>query len=345
MADDPLDKPVSVSFELTERGVQGAAHSRAVAAFDRLAGNLGDLINPLLEGPIRRQRAQIEVDVRIIEAEGEKRLALIELETARTRLALQQELTAAERRLDNKTGVVVKALEELSENPPTEAQATAGAPQLDSDFLCRFERFAEDATSDAIRERWGRVLASEIRAPGTVTRKVMRLIDELAPDTALLFEAFAQSRLGNLVPKGTARALDFAETTALVDAGLLVDPGYSGQVMRGDNVTSSLGGTYEYIRFEDYALGFIGPMAIRDGPHNQYLRFDPPGRPVVLVYVLTEAGRSIASILPNHEKEAAAALVNGIFETMTAGAIQEFHYDGSDQKTLVRELTRSSTGA
>jgi hypothetical protein len=52
----------------------------------------------------------------------------------------------------------------------------------------RFERFAEDASTDELRQRWGRVLSAEIRKPGTFSPKVLRIVDEIDQSTAAIFE-------------------------------------------------------------------------------------------------------------------------------------------------------------
>ena len=50
--------------------------------------------------------------------------------------------------------------------------------ELCPDFMARFQRYAEDACTDRLRERWGNVLAHEIKNPGSLTHRDLRLIDE-----------------------------------------------------------------------------------------------------------------------------------------------------------------------
>jgi hypothetical protein len=59
---------------------------------------------------------------------------------------------------------------------------------------------------------------------------VLRIVDELDPLAAQLFERSCVSRLTNVLPKTLVGDLPFDEVTSLVSSDLLVEPGLSGQI-------------------------------------------------------------------------------------------------------------------
>src|SRR5205085_1955328 len=131
--------------------------------------------------------------------------------------AIRNHLNISLDRQENKDGVVRHAIEDLSRN----SASLDGSPRLDPGFLNKFERHAEDAATEELRERWGRVLGAEVRKPGTVTPRVMRIVDEIDGETAQLFEELCKFRLGDAVPVCLLGTLKFRSSAKLVGAGLI----------------------------------------------------------------------------------------------------------------------------
>jgi hypothetical protein len=85
----------------------------------------------------------------------------------------------------NKEGVAKKAIEYLSR----ESEQVSDKPETpEEDWLNIFERYAEDASSEKLRDLWARVLAKEIRKPKSFSLRTMRFISELDSETAQLFQ-------------------------------------------------------------------------------------------------------------------------------------------------------------
>lgn len=83
----------------------------------------------------------------------------------------------------NKEAVASLALEDLKEAPPP--------PQSEGpsdDWMNKFERYAEDASSDDLRMMFGKILANEIREPGAITPSTMHFVSMLDGETARLIE-------------------------------------------------------------------------------------------------------------------------------------------------------------
>jgi hypothetical protein len=201
MSDDHLDKETSVGVELTETGVKAKAKSRLVAAFDRLGGNIFELVNVRMERRISRERSMIAGERKVIEAAIEYGLDRLKKDPEFAQRVAETHFRKIFHQQDNKDAVIVEAIEELRHNPVTEAEAEAGPPELNPEFMDRFERYAEDASTEQLRQKWGRVLTAEIRKPGTFSRKALRVVEELDAETARLFEKLCQSRLDDVLPK------------------------------------------------------------------------------------------------------------------------------------------------
>jgi hypothetical protein len=281
-------------------------------------------MSPPLEGMAQRARAKTTADVELIEALGARRVAMVNANPELAAQAIDQHLSKIGRRHANKLASVKAALEDLTANPPDGPQEQSETNELDLDFLNRYERYAEDATSDQLRERWGRVLAAEVRSPGTFSPKVLRSVDEMDSATASLFESFVSSRLADVVPKALTRELLFEEQARLVGAGLLVDPGFAGQVRLSNSVTDQSGVQLWLFGFDDDGIALSSPVTVTN-LEDKFINFgDEPGRPVMPVYVLTDTGVAIASILKDEKDATLRALVEGLRNQVSAGVLRRY---------------------
>lgn len=312
MSDDHLSNEVSISAELTERGVKAGAKSRALAAVDRLLGGVVDLANVPIERIAQKGRAKTDAQVAAIKALGEKQLEAIHSDPDFAARAMQQHLKVLGTRHENKTEAVRAALEDLRETPPTEEQNNSGGEQLDDAFLNRWERYAEDATSDQLREKWGRVLASEVRAPGTFSGKALRIVDELDASTAAAFERLCASRLGDAIVRGVAGKLSYNESMALVAADLIMEPSL-GQVRLSTTASAGDGTPLIFFMFADGAVAIRGDVPQPNFGHdNDAAIVTHEQGPSIPIYALTDAGNAIASILPTNTHQVLKDLATAI---------------------------------
>jgi hypothetical protein len=300
MIEDPLDKTTSIGAELTESGLNVNAKSRTVAAIDRLVGNAVDFLNLPVERRNVQERTRIEGERRLVEAIRDGALERMKMDPAFADRVTQNYLRSLVSRQENKDSVARHAIEDLRGNP----QAKEAGPELDPDFVNRLERHAEDASTEALREKWGRVLAAEIRSPGTISPRVMRIVDEIDGPTAQLFEAFCSSRLANVIPRCLHGKLKFDEAARLEGAGLIVGPGVTGEVRWFIEASDAGGRKAWFMGFDGYGLSFpyeanLAPLRDEMGP----LQLDN-NVPVIPVYVLTDEGRAVSQILPELERTA-----------------------------------------
>lgn len=302
--EDHLDKETSVSAELTPTGVKASARSRAVAAFDRLVGNVFERWNVPMESKTAEARAVSASRLKVIETVTKIGIDRLKGDPEAASRALENHFGKVFERQDNKDAVVAAAVEDLSQQPPTDAEASSGPEVLQDPFMNRFERYAEDATTDDLREKWGRVLASEIRKPGTFSAKVMRVIDELDPATAALFERVCAFRVHDSLPKSIVGALGFNDSVSLTEAGLIIEPGL-GQIKLFLEGVDSSGAELWIAYLGKFGLAFpkTEPVEWRDPILIQH-----EGSPAFPVYILTDVGAAISSILPDTEHQALLSL-------------------------------------
>jgi hypothetical protein len=306
MADDHLDKETSVSVALTEAGVTAKAKSRAIAAFDRLVGNVAERWNARLERGATIERAKAAGEERLIDAAVSIAIEQMKVDPELAKIAIEKHFESLFRRQENKGAVVIEALEDLKALPPPQGQgAESDPPQLSEEFLNRLERHAEEASTEVLRQKWARVLSSEIRKPGTFSLKALRLVDELDAGSALLFERVCEHRLAEVLPKCLAGDLRFHEVAELVGAGLLVDPGIAGQVRLPAPVADDAGREVWLFNFQDFAIGLPKDMSL----NGLVVLTGHDKGPALPVYVLTTVGAAIATILPDRRPATIAALV------------------------------------
>jgi hypothetical protein len=305
MGSDPLDKNVSIGAEITPSGLNVNAKSRFVAAVDRLCGNAVDLLNVRMERGLTKDRAEIEGNKRLIEAITKAAVDRIGNDPDFAERAIRNHLGISLQRQANKDGVVRQAIEDLNRNP----NAADANPELDPGFLNKFERHAEDAGTEELRHKWGRVLGAEIRKPGTVTSRVLRIVDEIDPETAQMFEKLCRWRLGSAVPICLSGLLDLRTTAKLAGSGLLIDPGFTGHVRTFVKGTDKSGQELWFSELGHRGLGIFAPAVI-NGPTDRSspLQMGDEG-PVTPVVVVTDEGLALASILEDLQRSAFDAYV------------------------------------
>lgn len=297
--DDHLDKEISVSTRLTDHGIEARARSRTLSAIDRLGGNIFELLNTKIERSTSRARAIIDGEKQLIEAMAKSAVERIDIDPMFADRALRAHFQDVLQNQDNKDGVVQMALEDLRQEPPSMTDANSGPEELSPEFQSRFAEYAKVASTEDLRARWGRVLATEIRKPGTFSPKVLRIVDELDADTAFLFERFCRDRIGRWVPIIVSGEMPIGSILTLETSGLIVNPGLTGHNLGG--ILINIDG----IETRLYPLGEYGVSVPVEALGRANLPGEKPfnsqgGLPV---YVLTSPGLAISTIIPERQIE------------------------------------------
>ncbi|MEY9631299.1 DUF2806 domain-containing protein [Sinorhizobium fredii] len=346
MAGDHLDQETSLSAELTESGIKASAKSRLVAAIDRLGGNLFELANAPLEARIGRQRAKAAGEQQLIQAAVQYGIERMKRDPEFAQRAIEANLNDVFRTQENRDGVLKHALEQLTLDPPTEQEASAGGESLDQVFSDKFDGYARTASTEELRERWGRVLASEIKRPGTFNRKALRVIDEMTPAIAREFESFCEHRIGGVVPKFLVQNLDFNVLSGLVTSDLLIEPGL-GQTIGCFEATGPAGQKIRLFTFGSYGFSLPeGAFPWPDQGQDDVPLVSIDRQPFMPVYALTETGEAIASILPDMQSAAFDRLYLGVCKQFPNYVIEKFERNTSKAGSWLKtpDVRQNSSG-
>lgn len=349
MAEDHLNLETSFSAELTATGVKAAAKSRTIAALDRLIGNVADLGSAYLEAIALRQRAKARGDEELIEATAKIGLHLLDTDDEFARRAFGKHFKTVAAEQINKEAVALEALKDLRQSPPSSFESIQGSAELSSEYMASLEGYAKGAHTPELRERWGRVLAREIRQPGTFSRKVLRATDELDPSTAALFEKLMRYRSGEYLLRGIMPKLSLRDQISLVSADLIVEPGSKGHLTRfsqndrTDRQQLWAANIGDLMVVFDRSASHVGDD---NGDDNNFLIWRD-GFPCYPVYILTDVGVALSSIIPTHNDDVTYAFAQGLEASISPQKVHvlrqkepnvftvvEPHYDGEKADTV-----------
>ncbi|CAN7425787.1 DUF2806 domain-containing protein [Brucella pseudogrignonensis] len=293
---DHLDKDITFSGQITETGVKASVRSRLASGIDRLCGSVADLGASYFEGISERRRAQTEGEVALIKQVAKLGIERLSCDESLQDRAIAQHYNKVLRAQANKDAVVREAIIELKEQSE-QPDEHSGPDVLSEEFLDRFEKMAGDASTADLQHRWGRVLAGEIRRPGTFSRKVMRAVDELDSYVAKLFEEVSSAGIGSCLILGCLREIHYSERLKLANFGLTVD--HTEQIRKFTKISNGIGPDLWVVTFGDYAIGF-NANCVPDYSNSRVLvKFDDI--PCLPIFLLTESGEALLTVIARDE--------------------------------------------
>lgn len=335
MSEDHLDKPVAVDVAVRADGFRVAAASRTASAFDRLGGNLAEMINVSIEGWTSRRRARIEGEQLITAAAARRAAELILTDDYYARRAIKTHFDSAMRRQDNKDGVMTATIEDLRDGSHADEGGTDTSEELSEEFLTGIETYSEGASTDELRKKWGRVLSAEIRRPGTFSRKILRVVDEMDSEAARLFEEVCKTRIGSYLPLCTLREMTYPEKLMLVDAGLLIDD--EGFVTKPGVLDSDPESPESWVFvFDMYAVQIQkeGLVAQKTFHSEHDILVIEDNRVAMPVAVLTQAGLALTKILHDDQLQALRLLSDKIKLVSSSHAVRKWNTETESYRLL-----------
>lgn len=296
------DDEVSLSVELTETGVSGKAKARALSTFQRWLGSAFATAIARNNRAAARERVLGSLEQKALHQLGSEALERLRSNVDAVDGVIDAlGLPGTDRKHQNTGAVFEKAVEDLRLNPPSDHQANSGDSEITPEISDRLEHYASGATTEEVRERWGRVLAAEIRQPGTFSLKVLRIIDELDGLLPALFEHVASSRYdGDCIPRCMSGRVGYTEAINLEDAGLMHDAGSSETFqLRYFAEAQFMGEKVWMHRAQDsfVTIPRSGPFDVPSHKSEDSI-ISHDGKPAIPAYILTSAGRAITTILP-----------------------------------------------
>ena len=235
----------------------------------------------MLENEANRIRAGTRLDEAIHDAVAETIQRSVGTDTELGRL-IGAVAAANVRGVVNKTYVAAHAAETLSieDSRPSQSPDTDSAVNdSDLDWLNYLGGYAEKASSKALRELWGRILAGEIRRRGSFSLMTLRLMAEMDQETARMFEEVVEHRIRNefILPPNETKGAMVVRLAHLEQVGLLHHVAPNSGLMRRFSPDA-----------DGYAAIFVENLCLR-------LRLDGEAR--LKIVPLTRIGQEVASLL------------------------------------------------
>lgn len=159
-------------------GLKDALKQRAAKAVAVVAGALVPGLLAQAQDAKDEREGRSAFRQAIYRAASEKAAANPELVDRLVDRLVHEEFGKQERR----EAVVLQAIEHLQEDVPE--QPSDVSEEVSEDWLNIFTSYAEKASSEQLQDMWGRVLAGEIRKPGSVSLKTLQAVSVLDKETA-----------------------------------------------------------------------------------------------------------------------------------------------------------------
>lgn len=231
MSDAPEDKSGALATFLNELNLPRIVAGRAGEALARLIGLPLEWAVAHAEKPIQSVRDRVEARTLI-----RRRMAQVLADKLGEDSGAVERFAASlgaefARKQENREAVAAIAVEQLNDRSKEYREAPAGDEEasIDEDWHNRFYRYAEDASSEELREVWGRILAGEIRQPGSFSPSTLRCVSEVTREDAERFNKLGRlAVMGEFVPKLDGKIskkgdLEFTlfDLVSLEEAGLI----------------------------------------------------------------------------------------------------------------------------
>ena len=162
----------------------GAIGAAGMLALRKLIGQVADVPGAGLELISQSIRDEAAVRSTVSKAVGARRAAtaVAQYDADLVARAARSHWSAHIRKQANKEAIAKRAFDELQEDAP------ATETPVSDDFLNRFERFAEDASSEEMQRLFARILAGEIRRPGTFSLATLQALSVMDANVAATVE-------------------------------------------------------------------------------------------------------------------------------------------------------------
>ena len=198
-------------------------------------------------------------------------------------VAARQTIEDSVRRQVNIAHAILHAEEALRDDPQEPPNK-----KVDDDWLFRWRNYAGDVSKEAMQSLWGKILAGEIKAPGSFSLRTLDFLRNLSQDEAKEIEKLSRFVIGGVIWRDDSfkEELPFSKMMTMQDLGIL-----SGVEALGLSTQWNSDDPNKFVK----ALTSNGKVLV--------VTHDDPRKILSLpVYVLTEIGKQILRLgrfLPN----------------------------------------------
>ena len=219
------------------------------------------------------------------------------------------------RRQANIDTVVRRAAEHIS-STSTESDTKEGG-EISEDFLEHFEDEARKQNTDSMRDLFARILAGEIQKPGSYSIKLIRILSEMTPQIARIFQSLCSICIAMPMKDDVRAATLGVEGNSLYGYGL----GY-GQLLELQEYGLIVFGFSLRISYTESVVHSKRPYDVTKILYqNQYWRLVPENvdknHPLMIAGVpLTQIGRELFTVVDQKENPNYTKALHEYFQKM-----------------------------
>ncbi|MDA8869797.1 DUF2806 domain-containing protein [Rhizobiaceae bacterium] len=186
-------------------------------ALSRLLGNGADLLGAKLARAVSDRKDQREARSIVSKAIAEKTAEIAVQDADLMERAKESFVNDLLKRQSNKEAIAEKVAHDVVADP-----VIGDVEDVGDDWLNVFSKHAENASSERMREHLARILAGEIRAPGSYSTSTIRLLAEIDRETLEGFQRAASHVFGDCLPASFFKdGQPFKDVLMLLEEGLL----------------------------------------------------------------------------------------------------------------------------
>ena len=312
-----------VSSALTEPTLPIPVSRNIVKALNRLGSRLIDIPAAWLEGKAEEMQAETRARIVLIETSANEIARQMKIDPEYARTAANKFGQRIIREQINLDTICEKAVEQIDSNDASEGESNS-EKSIDDDWLNTFEEEARKKSTKDIQDYFGRLLAGEIKRPGSSSIRAIRILGALDQKTAQLFRKLCSAAI--IFPgetdirvcslKGTAGenslskyGLSFSQLNILNEYGLIIS---------------------DYNSWSDYQLCIAGSVALPGSKSSIQLPLQHQGKSWILVptkkrapskkfevhgVALTSSGRELSRIVHREPTEEYTQDLIAFFQT------------------------------
>jgi hypothetical protein len=216
---DEEEKPPKVTgwADLLSGGIPQLLLGPAGKAISRLIGAAVEIPAAKLDQLAQNIKDETSASTTVMKALAEATAKHAVSDPVRLDRGLANLVGKAYREQENRDAVAKEAVEQLVQDPPP-----ADNPGPSDDWLNVFEEHAARASSDNLRSLFGRILAGEIRKPGSFSLSTLHFVSVLDAEVAALVQRLAPYTWDRYAFKDAVEGkLKHVELLVLEEAGFL----------------------------------------------------------------------------------------------------------------------------
>ena len=183
-----------ISSTLTEPTLPTPISRNILKALNRLGSRLIDIPAAYLEGKVEEMRAETRARIALIETSANEIARQMKIDPEYARTAANKFGQRIIREQINLDTICEKAVEQLGSNDASEGESNS-EKSIDDDWLNTFEEEARKKSTEDMQDYFGRLLAGEIKKPGSSSIRAIRILGTLDQETARLFRKFCSAAI------------------------------------------------------------------------------------------------------------------------------------------------------